>query len=175
MNFHSKLADHYSKVRMRLGGGMSLIDLAQFQAPVLYLPAPVAFPNDVLDPVPDQRGVAAWNIEVIGHDAELIAARRALAAFARLRASNPHFHSMRHVQLAAAVAFKVDPEVLTGPCRRQGAVRVRQIAMTIACQVCAIGRNEIGRRFNRDHSTVHYASKKMAYLVDGATSSIGGF
>jgi chromosomal replication initiation ATPase DnaA len=75
--------------------------------------------------------------------------------------------------MPVAAAFKVDAGVLEHPSRCRGVVRIRHIALMIACNVFSYSRDEIGRRFNRDHSTIHYAKRKMEWLLDGAVSQIG--
>jgi hypothetical protein len=142
--------------------------------PVLMLPylAPGDLQN-VPDLIPDQRGKDVLDVMPIGADLEIVAARRALMAFARLRQEAPSISSVRHIQMATAEAFKVDLWVILGRSRRQGIVRIRQIAMLLAHRVCHASREDVSRRFDRNHSTVHYAEKKFAGLLDGATSRIG--
>lgn len=172
MNFHvrsysAELADHYAAVRARLGG-LPLIP----PEPVLLLPPPIWIePHVVVDLVPDQRGK---EILPIGANAELVAARRALMIFARLREDSPSFNSVKHLQIAVASAFKIDLAEIHGRSRRPGPVRVRQIAMVLALRVCAKTLNDISRRFDRNHSTVLHAKRKLAAFLDGATSQIGG-
>jgi hypothetical protein len=171
MNFHvrsygAELAEHYAAVRARLGC-LPLIP----QEPVLLLPPPVWIePHVVVDLVPDQRGK---EVVPIGTNAELVAARRALMIFARLRDSKPADNSVRHLQVAVAAAFKIDLAVLIGRSRRPGPVRPRQIAMMLARRVCKHTLNHVSARFDRNHATVIHAERKFAYLLDGASSQIG--
>lgn len=166
-SFHAELSDHYAAVRARLGG----LPLTPPE-PVLLLPNFVfpAEPHHIVDLIPDQR---ARDVVPIGANAEVVAARRALMIFARLRESKPSDHSVRQMQVAVAIAFKIDLVVLLGRSRKPGPVRVRQIAMTLARRCCARTLNDTSRRFDRNHSTVLYAERKFAAFLDGATSQIG--
>jgi hypothetical protein len=172
MNFHQQLVRDYTDVRARLGAA-PLMPVIMLRAPaqVLYLPPPE--PQGVCDPIPNQRGVEARHIQRISAEAELIATRRALAGFARLRTQYPVDKLCRHLKMAVAAAFKVDAGILEHPSRCQGAVRIRHITLMIACHVCDLSRYELGRRFNRDHSTIYYANLKMEWLLDGASCQIG--
>lgn len=173
MNFHApvrsfstELAYHYAAVRARLGGLPAVAS-----APVLLLPAPAWIePHIVSDIVPDQRG---REIVPAGADVEIVAARRALMIFARLRQDNPGLNSVRHLQLAVAAAFKVDLARILERTRRPGPTRVRQIAMMLAMRVCKLPRNQVAIRFDRNHSTVMHAERKLAAFLDGATSDVG--
>ena len=179
MNFHAPvvhrsfttaLSEHYAAVRARLGGLPAVRSAEIPAAPVLKLPPPE--PCIVVDLVPDQRGQAV--VKLIGANAELIAARRALMIYARLRRERPTSNSVLQVQAAVAAAFKIDLPLMLSRSRRQGPTRVRQIAMMLASHVTACTRGAVARRFNRNHSTVIHAEKKFAGMLDGAVSQIGG-
>jgi hypothetical protein len=181
MNFHApvpyrsyseRLSEHYAAVRARLG------------APQKGDMVPEARPNTVLlldfhpeahvvdDLVPNQRRACLLTVERISADAEIVAARRTLAAFARLRTLNPTTNSATHLVHAAAIGFKVDIAVIVGRSRRPGPVRIRQIAMYLAHQVCGVSREAVSRRFDRNHATVLHAERKFQGLLDGAASHI---
>lgn len=63
---------------------------------------------------------------------------------------------MRHVILEVARVSGVTPEQITGPSRQRSRVRARQMAMLICHEYCQASLPEIGRVFNRDHSTVKH-------------------
>jgi Bacterial dnaA protein helix-turn-helix len=169
MNFHSALVEHYAAVRVRLRA--PLLDLDFIEAPKALLIEYQPEPHDVVDVVPDQRGRLIMPID---RSAEKVAARRALAGFARRRQANPTQNTVRQLQASVAEAFKVDVEDMLARSMRPGPSRIRQIAMTLAKRVCKQSRAEIGRRFDRNHSTCMHAEKKFAWLLDAATSQIGG-
>jgi len=125
-------------------------------------------PLNCADPIPNQRG---RDIMPIGAAAELIAARRALMIFARLREDNPSHNSVRHLQMAMAAAFKVDRNQMLARTRRPGPTRIRQIAMMLAMQVCKLSRSQIAIRFDRNHATVWHAERKFTQLLNSACSS----
>lgn len=181
MNFHApvsyqtrsysdRLSEHYAAVRARLGGSPGIRPAEIPAAAPLLLPAPKEL-HAVADPIPDQRG--AELVLPIGNEAEVIAAMRALAIFARLREGKPSTHSVRHMQMAVAAAFKVDVWVILGRSRRPGPVRVRQIAITLARRCCVSTLNGLSLRFDRNHATVLYTERKHAAFLDGASSRIG--
>lgn len=176
MNFHAparsfsaELALHYAGVRERLRGLPPIRSIEIPAAQVFLLPPPTEL-HEVLDPVPEQRGKEV--VETIGAEAEVVAARRALAIFARLRSEPTTTNSVRHIQMAVAAAFKVDIGVILGRSRRPGAIRIRQIAIALARRVCAKTLNDLSRRFDRNHATVLYTERKWARFLDGASSQI---
>jgi hypothetical protein len=178
MNFHAParsysadLAEHYAAVRARLDGFPTIAPAEIPTAPILLLPAPTER-HEVLDLVPNQRGKEF--VMPIGAEAEIVAGRRALAMFARLREEKPSTNSVRHLQMAIASAFKVDIWVIIGRSRKAGPVRIRHIALMLAHCCCKTSREDVSRRFDRNHATVMYAEKKLAAFLDGATSQIGG-
>lgn len=171
-SFSTALSEHYTAVRARLGGVPAARPVEIPAAPALFLPPPA--PQVVVDLVPDQRGRDAVNVLPVGTEVEIMAARRALMIFARLRDADPGSNSVRHLQKAIAEAFRVDLFAILGRSRKRGITRMRQIAMAMACRCCRLSRAEIARRFDRDHTTVLWAEKKWMPFLDGATSQIGG-
>ncbi len=165
-SYGTRLSEHYAAVRSRLGAPST--GLAR-EAVLLD------FRSDshvVDDPVPNQRRATALTVEPISSAAEIVAARRTLAAFARLRAADPATNSMTHLLHATAIGFKVDVAVILDRSRRPNAVRIRQIAMYLANHVCGMSRQAISKRFDRNHTTVLYAQRKLEGLLDGATSGV---
>ena len=169
-SFSTALTAHYTAVRARLGVLPAVRSPEISAAPVLKLPPPE--PCIVVDLVPDQRGQAI--VIPIGTNAELIAVRRALMIFARLRRECPTSNSVLQVQIAVAAAFKMDLSLMLSRSRRQGPTRPRQIAMMLASRVTSCTCGAIARRFDRNHATVIHAEKKFAGMLDGAASQIGG-
>lgn len=64
---------------------------------------------------------------------------------------------MHRVIAEVARVAGVPAERITGPCRQRRFVRARQMAMLICRDYCAASYPEIGRVFNRDHTTVIYS------------------
>src|SRR4051812_24238767 len=118
-SFEATLSAHYAAVRMRLRAPefeAPSLDMLDATEPALLLEyQPPAEPHVAADVVPDQRGK---DVMPIGDEAEIVAARRALMIFARLRAETPSTNSVRHLQMALSQAFKVDLWVILGRSRR---------------------------------------------------------
>lgn len=129
-------------------------------------------PPDCADPIPNQRGKGGLDVMPIGAAAEIVAARRALMIFARLREESPSTNSVRHLQAAVATAFKVELRAILRRSRRPGPTRIRQIAMMLATKVCRCSRAEVGRRFARNHATVWHAERKFTHMLNSACSTI---
>src|ERR1700754_3852780 len=132
-SFEATLSAHYAAVRLRLRApefSAPLMEMHEPTEPALLLEyqAP-AEPHEAADPIPDQRGK---DVMPIGAEAEIVAARRALMIFARLREEKPSSNSVRHLQMAVAEAFRVDLWAILGRSRRPGPVRIRHIAMMLA-------------------------------------------
>lgn len=171
MNVHFPSPVSYLDARLRLRrkaapSGTDLLPRDRRRLPQL-----IAI-QTVTDPIPDQRGRAASKIVVLAADVEIIAIRRSLYAFARLRRVDPFSNQLRQLRLAVAIGFKMDVTLLFSRCRYRGLARVRQIAMMLAHSVTGSARNEIARRFDRDHSTVWFAERKFSHLVIGLCSPI---
>ena len=169
MNFHSALVEHYAAVRVRLRAPVLDLDAIEKPRKVLLLDHRPE-PHIVADLVPDQRGK---RIVPLDRHVQIVAARRALAGFARRQQANPT-QSIRQWHLSVAEAFKVNLADMLERTHRHGPAQIRQIAMALAKRVCKQPRAEIARRFDRNHATVLHAERKFAWLLDGATSQIGG-
>lgn len=175
MNFHMRTADFYAGVRMRLRGrppvyGSDL--LPRDQAKKRFFTYRLA--HGVADPIPDQRRRLAHKVKCLSPAQQIIATRRALAAYARMRSQHPGSQSARLLRRAIAEAFKMDSEAVFGRNNRQATTVPRQIAMALLGPLTGFGRTRVGNLLNRDHSTVFYAAKKMAVLLDGGLSSQSG-
>lgn len=57
-------------------------------------------------------------------------------------------------------------EILESPQRRRSVARPRQIAYYLARQITPLSLPQIGRRFNRDHSTILHGVRRVAALVE---------
>lgn len=64
---------------------------------------------------------------------------------------------MRRVIEEVASVAGITPDDITGPCRQQNHVRARQMAMLICRDYCNASFPEIGRAFNRHHTTVMHS------------------
>lgn len=175
MNFHERMTVKYIGARMRLVGRVPLpgTDLLprDERARRFYT---WSKPHRCLDPVPNQCGVDADKLQWLRQEAEFVAVRRSLAIFARMQRENPCGRPIFQLKVAVATAFKMDSEALYGRRALKAVTRPRQIAMMLAMRLTKSSSAEVGRRFGRDHTTVLYAEKKFAWLLDGATSQIGG-
>ncbi len=70
--------------------------------------------------------------------------------------------SVASIQAVVADHYHVPRCMMTSRTQARPAVRARQVAMYLAHTVLGKGPTEIGRRFNRDHSTVSHAFRIVA-------------
>ena len=68
---------------------------------------------------------------------------------------SPTFGRLRRIQLQTCFEFGIRMEEMLGPCRKAQFVVPRQVAIYLASKMTGFSKNEIGRRFNRDHSTIY--------------------
>jgi chromosomal replication initiator protein len=69
---------------------------------------------------------------------------------------------IRDIIAVVADVFAVDPADVTGSCRRPEFVKPRHVAMYLAREAGERSLPEIGRAFNRDHTSVLYAIGRVA-------------
>src|SRR4051794_27313674 len=81
----------------------------------------------------------------------------------------PQAASLEAIQLAAAEAFGLSRERMLARDRSPKVAMARQIAMYLARELTDVSLPEIGRGFDRDHSTVVHAHKRIAanIVADG--------
>lgn len=175
MNFHADMTQHYLDVSTRLRGRPALPGTDLLPRDALQRRSYTwSEPHLCLDPVPDQREIPLEGLVWLQPTIEQIAARRALCAFARMREQTPDGRPVRQLQSAIAAAFKMDHSAVFGRSSRKAPARARQVAMAMAGGLTGFYRNQIAVCFHRNHATVHFAEKKFSWLLDGATSQIGG-
>ena len=73
---------------------------------------------------------------------------------------------IRDVERAVCLRFKLTPERLKGPERQRKIMRPRHIAMFLARELTPASLPQIGRHFERDHTTVLHACRKIAAMVE---------
>jgi hypothetical protein len=66
-----------------------------------------------------------------------------------------------------AARYGLQPQDLTTPCRAQPAVTARQLAMRLSREMTDHSLQEIGRAFNREHTTVMHALKATEGMAVG--------
>lgn len=71
---------------------------------------------------------------------------------------------MEVVQRTVAAAYGIEVAGLLSTRRSLNLVRPRQVAMYVCAQVLHASNPQIGRRFNRDHSTVFHAIKHVEQI-----------
>src|SRR3954468_12231462 len=74
----------------------------------------------------------------------------------------PQAASLEAIQQAAAAAFDLSPERLLARDRSPKVALARQVAMYLARELTDVSLPEIGRGFERDHSTVVHAHKRIS-------------
>src|SRR5215217_2686879 len=74
----------------------------------------------------------------------------------------PEAASLETIQEAAAAAFELSRQRLLARDRSPKVARARQIAMYLARELTEISLPDIGRGFDRDHSTILHAHKRIA-------------
>jgi len=73
---------------------------------------------------------------------------------------------MQTVQRAVCVYYKLDMEGLLGPSRLREFSRPRMVAMYLCRKLTSNSLPQIGRAFNRDHTTVLSAVRNVTGLID---------
>ena len=73
--------------------------------------------------------------------------------------------TLDEIQRKVAEHFKVSPADILSPRRDRDIARPRQVAMYLAKQLTTRSLPEIGRKFNRDHTTVIHAVRTIETLV----------
>lgn len=74
-----------------------------------------------------------------------------------------HIGPMHRVIHEVARFAGMTPQDITGPSRKRKFAYARQMAMLICYDYTKASYPEIGRAFNRDHSTVHYGVDAARY------------
>lgn len=72
--------------------------------------------------------------------------------------------SIENIQKVVATHFGVKVSDLKGKSRKATLTRPRQVAMSIASELTSLSTTQIGEAFNRDHSTVIHARRKVEEL-----------
>ena len=72
--------------------------------------------------------------------------------------------SIEQIQSVVAEHYKLSKAELLGDCKSRSVARPRQMAMVMARGLTSRSLPEIGRAFNRDHSTVLSACRKIKEL-----------
>lgn len=68
--------------------------------------------------------------------------------------------------------YSVDEEVLRGTLKTKGASEARQVAMYLVRKLTNMSLPDIGKEFNKDHTTVLYAIRKVETGLKGGDSSL---
>ena len=90
-------------------------------------------------------------------------ARTVLESYVTAETSGPI--TIDRIQDAVCEHFQVSREELLGARRSSDIARPRQVAMYLARVLTGAPLTQIGRRFDRDHTTVKHAEKKIDDLV----------
>lgn len=73
--------------------------------------------------------------------------------------------TIRSIQERTALVFGVPVESMTAKSRVRSLARARQAAMYLAWKLTGAGTSAIGRAFNREHATVHYALQRVPEII----------
>lgn len=73
---------------------------------------------------------------------------------------------VRQVVRLAAEHFGIEQHLIVGPVKPAEVIRARQIAMFVAYKWCKTSLPQIGLVFDRDHTTVLHAWRKIGALVE---------
>ena len=95
----------------------------------------------------------------LGFYADTLAGARVLARQSRDGSSA--------VICSVAAAARVSPGELMGHSRRQPTARLRQVCMYILRRDMDLSYTQIGRIFNRDHTTVMHGVKRVSEILGG--------
>ena len=74
-------------------------------------------------------------------------------------------HKLHAIMVECCKYYNLSTNNFLSKRRQNGIVKVRQVAMHLACQMTDCSLPEIGRRFRRDHTTVMHANRKYMALV----------
>lgn len=91
-------------------------------------------------------------------DAAVLAAVHTISAQPRVRIAD--------IQSVVAVQFGVRMDILLSKQRYRRIARPRQAAMYLARELTPSSLTAIGKRFNRDHTTVVHAIRKVKWLLE---------
>jgi chromosomal replication initiator protein len=73
--------------------------------------------------------------------------------------------SIRDIEQAVCQRFHLTVEQMRGPCRLRKIARPRQMAMYLCRELTQASLPQIGRHFQRDHTTVLHAQRKIAAML----------
>lgn len=79
----------------------------------------------------------------------------------------------RHILMAVAKVWDIQPRFLTGPQRETFIANPRQVVMAVARMLTDASRQEIGKVIKRDGSTVLHASRKLAPHIHATALELG--
>lgn len=74
--------------------------------------------------------------------------------------------TLRDIEAAVCARFGLTPEILRGPKKHRGIARPRQIVMFLAREMTPLSYPRIGAHFNRDHTTVLFAQRRITELIE---------
>lgn len=74
--------------------------------------------------------------------------------------------TLRDIEAAVCARFGLTPEILRGPKKHRGIARPRQIVMFLAREMTPLSYSRIGVHFNRDHTTVLFAQRRIRELIE---------
>ncbi|MBR0879523.1 hypothetical protein JQ608_20525 [Bradyrhizobium liaoningense] len=209
-SFAQELSTHYRAVRARLGAPETVpalpparreLILAEAWVPldVIDRLAPTVSPrtsaalqvrpthlltvdsHTVRDIVPRRHGCVEFKGRALADDALQYARRRTVIAYLAAVKANPGGPRLTMIRHAAAIAFKIDSNVLISAGRQKALQQGRQFAMCMARTLTDASLGQVGRAFGgRDHTTAHHAFKKLrpalldllAEIYDGASCEV---
>lgn len=90
--------------------------------------------------------------------------QRKVIADERARSAKKKYF-LADIIIHTADAFGISRELLTGRSRRRAHVRARQVCFYLGSHMTALSFTEIGKRMNRDHSTVSHGYYAIARLM----------
>ena len=68
--------------------------------------------------------------------------------------------------------YSVDETVLRGTLKNKGTAEARQVAMYLIRKLTNLSFPDIGKEFNKDHSTIIYAIKKVEFALQSGDTSL---
>lgn len=90
------------------------------------------------------------------------------------RIPKPERHlTTRHILMAVAKVWDIQPRFLTGPQRETFIINPRQAVMALARMLTDASKQEIGKVIQRDASTVLHASRKLAPHIHATALKLG--
>jgi chromosomal replication initiation ATPase DnaA len=80
--------------------------------------------------------------------------------------------TVREILKISSAHFGISENIIIGPTKPKEVVLARQIAQYVSYNYCSASLPQVGAVFNRDHTTVLYAVRKIEALIEGGDDEV---